>query len=48
MIKNTYCLWRPKFQGHMSNFKIQIQIQGILWRTEGQGPEIWYADVSRP
>ena len=22
MIRNTYCLWRPNFQGHMSNFKV--------------------------
>ena len=22
MIRNTYCLWLPNFQGHMANFKV--------------------------
>ena len=58
MIRNTYCLWLPNFQGHVANFKVTQakkklsetgQIKGFRafsGERTRERPEIPYADVS--
>ena len=57
MIRHTYCLWLPNFQGHMANFKVtQAQktlVKRVKFRVSGYfldntGGGIPYAAVSWP